>query len=844
MPRKMKIPYFVQDIIPPVLGITFSIFYFASVQRGIGPFLKGLVVTAAMLLALSRIPKVWYFKKYLTPPISEYKRAKIQGRMLSSKKLSDLYVHLASFVIKSQVLNAILWMLAIVSLVVVDWFLLIGTGLSVITMAFTGLITASISLALSYFISKWEVAPLLEELQLQLDVVPDVSRYRVSLRSKIIVSIFGLNSVAFLALGVLLFAKISYSIESENMKRAETELSPVIEELAGKADTEWSGILSGFKSEYYYISVYDAAGKLAFSSDADYFDKKMKNITLDLNKKDAFETPMGFVMVNPIPGKGTFLAVSNPGHISPVRTLFLLESGFVFILTMITLFAGYILLLGKDINDTVRKITIFSQKISSGDLRETTTSWSDDELGIVGDNLRETFQGLRKMGRELDHAASIVDQEVNKTVHITHTLSEESSRQLEIASETGKSTEVLEKGIQKVVDSMNQVVMTTQDVSSIVLEMQASVEEIAQNSEILMKSVEKTVSSANEMSVTAEQINSSTGILRESSQESVSFLTELDAALQETMRNATALNDTSLKVTQDAESGFSSVAAVEEEILRSRKASGQSLEALDKLQLSMEKIGKIVGVIEEVTEQTNLLALNASIIAAGAGEYGKSFAVVATQIRELSARTAGNAKEIRQVIKSLIVGGEEMTEAISKTQHVVESSADLSRKAGEALKTILESASMQEELSKRISMAMEEIAHGGLTATDSVNRIFQMIEGITRATEEQAKTTRLLHNEAEKVREVALQLRNATQEQAKGARVISESMIRITSDSQNSSDAVTAQAGETSVLYTNSQGLLEASQKIERAFKELGNVATALQQSASLLNEEMKKFRL
>ncbi len=277
---------------------------------------------------------------------------------------------------------------------------------------------------------------------------------------------------------------------------------------------------------------------------------------------------------------------------------------------------------------------------------------------------------MRRMGRELDHAAVIVDQEVNRTVHITHTLSEEARHQVDIATETGRSTEVLEKGIQKVAEAMSQVVGTTQDVSSIVLQMQASVEEIALNSETLMKSVEKTVSSTNEMSTTAEQINSSTGILRESSQESVSFLTELDAALQETMRNATVLNETSLKVTQDAEGGFSSVAAVEEEIMRSRKASGQSLEALDRLQQSMEKIGKIVDVIEEVTEQTNLLALNASIIAAGAGEYGKSFAVVATQIRELSARTAGHAKEIRRVIKALIQGGEEMTEAISKTQTV------------------------------------------------------------------------------------------------------------------------------------------------------------------------------
>ncbi len=844
MSRTYKIPYFVKDIIPPALLVFFSIIYCSMVLRGLGPYFKGLATVGAILLFLSRFPKVWYFKKYLIPPIAEYKRAKAQGRTVSSKKLADLYVHLASFTWKSQVLNGLLWVFATIFLVICDQLFLMSTALSAVTFSFMGVMTATVSLSLSYFISKSEVAPLLEEIQLQLEGVPDVERYRVSFRNKIIFSIFALNTVAFLCLGVLLFSKISQSLEIENMKRAEVELKPVVEQMSAADTSEWKSLLAGYSSEYYYLCTLDASGNNVYSSDQAFFEKRLVKENIDLTKKHTLSTAAGMVLVQPIQGRGTLVVMTNPRHISPWKVVSLLKVGFLYILVMICLLAGFMLLLGKDIHRSVKRISMFSQKIASGDLRESVPLWSDDELGAVGDNLRESHASLRRMGRELDHAAVIVDQEVNRTVHITHTLSEEARHQVDIATETGRSTEVLEKGIQKVAEAMSQVVGTTQDVSSIVLQMQASVEEIALNSETLMKSVEKTVSSTNEMSTTAEQINSSTGILRESSQESVSFLTELDAALQETMRNATVLNETSLKVTQDAEGGFSSVAAVEEEIMRSRKASGQSLEALDRLQQSMEKIGKIVDVIEEVTEQTNLLALNASIIAAGAGEYGKSFAVVATQIRELSARTAGHAKEIRRVIKALIQGGEEMTEAISKTQTVVESSADLSRKAGESLKTILESASTQEELSKRISLAMEEIAHGGLTASESVSRIFQMIEGITRATEEQAKTTRLLHQESEKVREVAMQLRNATQEQAKGAKVISESMVRITADSQNSSDAVTAQAGETSLLYSNSQELLDASQKIDSAFKELGTVATALQQSASLLNEEMKKFRL
>lgn len=844
MRKRRKIPYFIKDIAPPLFSLVFGLSYFVSVQRGILPFIKGYVITVVALLLLSRIPKIWYFRKCLIPPIAEYKRAKSQGRVLSTKKLSEIYVHLASFVSRAQICTALIWVGATISLVSIDQIFLIGTPLSAMALIFTGLITSSISLALSYFVSKNEVAPLLEEIQVQLENPPKVDKYRVSLKRKIIFSVLGLNLVAFLAFGVLIFAKFASNIESSQINTASGELAPFALKLKEISEPEREKLISSYNPEKYHLALLNSDQTIIAATDKEFFQKRLKRISLDFKKTGVIETTRSFFYIYQLDNNQYLLVALSPQAISFFKVLGTLKSAFFYILLLMILFSGYIYLLGNDISSVIERLSSLSNKISTGDLREIVPVWSDDELGNVSDCLRETFLSLKKMGRELQHAASIVDQEVNRTVHITRTLSEEARHQLEIAAKTGKSTEILESGIQKVSEAMDKVVMTTSDVSSIVLEMQASVEEIASNAEVLMKSVEKTVASANEMSTTAEQINSSTGVLRESSQESVSFLTELDAALQETMRNANVLQETSAKVTQDAESGFSSVAAVEEEIIRSKKASIQSLEALSNLQQSMSRISKIVDVIEEVTEQTNLLALNASIIAAGAGEYGKSFAVVASQIRELSSRTAGQAKEIRNVIKSLVTGGEEMATALSKTQQVVESSVQLSRKAGEALKTILESASTQEELSKKISIAMEEIAHGGLTASDSVNRIFQMIEGITRATEEQAKTTKYLHQEAEKVREVSIQLGNATKEQAKGTKVISDSMIKITSDSQESAAEVKQQAKETNILFENTHELLSSSKKIEIAFKELSTLTSALQQSATLLNEEMKKYKI
>ncbi|ARP85479.1 methyl-accepting chemotaxis protein [Bordetella genomosp. 9] len=80
-----------------------------------------------------------------------------------------------------------------------------------------------------------------------------------------------------------------------------------------------------------------------------------------------------------------------------------------------------------------------------------------------------------------------------------------------------------------------------------------------------------------------------------------------------------------------------------------------------------QRIADITGVIDGIAFQTNILALNAAVEAARAGEVGKSFAVVAGEVRNLAQRCAASAREIKDVVQTSVAQIAEGTELVERT---------------------------------------------------------------------------------------------------------------------------------------------------------------------------------
>jgi methyl-accepting chemotaxis protein len=107
-------------------------------------------------------------------------------------------------------------------------------------------------------------------------------------------------------------------------------------------------------------------------------------------------------------------------------------------------------------------------------------------------------------------------------------------------------------------------------------------------------------------------------------------------------------------------------------VSQSKDAISKTSVAMNNLSEKSGEIGKIVDLIKNIASQTNMLALNAAIEAAGAGEYGKGFSIVASEIRKLAEESTHNAKNIDSLIKEVQNEVANTLEEICITKDIIE----------------------------------------------------------------------------------------------------------------------------------------------------------------------------
>lgn len=110
---------------------------------------------------------------------------------------------------------------------------------------------------------------------------------------------------------------------------------------------------------------------------------------------------------------------------------------------------------------------------------------------------------------------------------------------------------------------------------------------------------------------------------------------------------------TSKDLYEEVEDNLVQVNHMNTEMKSMKNSTEQTHETVIQLQTKIEDINLLLNGIADIAERTNLLALNASIEAARAGEQGKSFAVVASEVKQLSEKTHQTAADIANILEGI-----------------------------------------------------------------------------------------------------------------------------------------------------------------------------------------------
>jgi len=203
-------------------------------------------------------------------------------------------------------------------------------------------------------------------------------------------------------------------------------------------------------------------------------------------------------------------------------------------------------------------------------------------------------------------------------------------------------------------------------------------------------------------------------------------------AAQATASVATASKEASANV-QSMASATEEMSSSIEEIARHVQSSSEIADdavrqaattdhRIGELSQAADRIGDVVKLITAIAEQTNLLALNATIEAARAGEAGKGFAVVASEVKQLAAQTAKATNEIVDQINNMQVATSDSVMAIKEIGGTIDRISDIS--------TAIAAAVTQQ------GTATQEITRSVQRASVGANQVATNILAVDRAASE------------------------------------------------------------------------------------------------------------
>ncbi len=275
--------------------------------------------------------------------------------------------------------------------------------------------------------------------------------------------------------------------------------------------------------------------------------------------------------------------------------------------------------------------------------------------------------------------------------------------------------------------------------------------QLAKTATIVTDSSSRLLAIATQIASNAEEMSTQTSTVASSTEQVTTNINSLSSATEEMSSSANS-------VTAAIEEMSSTLNEVAQNCQKELKIAAEanthaknSKDVMDKLGAAAQSIGKVVEVINGIADQTNLLALNATIEAASAGDAGKGFTVVASEVKALAKQTAQATLEIQKQVEEMQSNAESAITAIESVSNVIEEVNLISQTIVCAVE---EQSVTVNEIARNVNMvstSAKEVSKNVAESAFGLSEVASTISGVNNAVADTAKEIVLVKTNAEEL---------------------------------------------------------------------------------------------
>ncbi|WP_135229053.1 methyl-accepting chemotaxis protein [Deinococcus fonticola] len=385
-------------------------------------------------------------------------------------------------------------------------------------------------------------------------------------------------------------------------------------------------------------------------------------------------------------------------------------------------------LISRAITQPLSRLTEASQRLSRGELDLNVPVTTRDEVGQLATSFNVAAAQLRENAARVEQErieAQQLQQHVGQFLDVTMDIAE---------GDLTKRGKVTNDVLGNVVDSIN-----------------VMVEELGETLRGVQTASSSVTGGSRAMLSSTAQIEQGASVTTEEALRVARQAQEVNVSIQEMARLAQRSADTARQALIASQEGQQAVSSTLEGMQNIRGSSEAVSSGVQTLSERSEQIQEIVDSISHIASQTNLLSLHASIEAAGAGEAGTRFAVVAEEVRQLADESNAAAGRIAALISQVQAEIRELSAAMSVGAQNVEQGFQVAQQAGEKLRQI---GSLSQE-SAQLAQTMSQSAGEQVRGVENMGQGVQQIAQIAEASQESVKEGR---SAAEELQKLAQQL--------------------------------------------------------------------------------------